>query len=188
MKAQQGILFAALAIGLAGSPHAIAAGPGIPIPAGHFSFTAQGTEASCVVGQSCIVLGLIEAGNMFRDSAGNACGSHTAVVNTVPPTASAPTIVPSVMTVLKSIQYDPSTGTGDAALTEYAGGSCNGVTFNSAGAVQILSGTLHFTVSNGENGNGGNRIDSIITALEYPGVGGFSITFTERQQKSSGNQ
>ena len=50
-----------------------------------------------------------------------------------------------------------------------------------------LPGTLHFAVSNGENGNGGDRIDSIVTALDIQGIGGFSITFTERQQKSAGN-
>jgi hypothetical protein len=97
-------------------------------------------------------------------------------------------VVPGVVTVLKLLNYDSATGTGDAALSEYSGGSCNGAAFSGSGAIQVVSGTLHFTVSNGENGNGGDRIDSIITALEIQGtpVPNFSIIFTERQQKSTG--
>jgi hypothetical protein len=141
------------------------------------------------VAGSCVTLNIIEAGNMVRDSAGNACGSHAAVVTIIPPAAAAPTVVPSVMTVLKPLSYDAATGTGDAALLEYIGGSCNGADFNDAGATQIVSGTLHFTVSNGENGNGGDRIDSVLTELvvQNAPVPNFSIVFTERQQKSTGH-
>jgi hypothetical protein len=100
-----------------------------------------------------------------------------AVVNTIPPGASPPVVVPSVTTVLKVTHYDPNTGTGDESLAEYSGGSYFGAHFNSNGATQELSGTLHFVVS-----DDGNRIDSVITALSIPGLGGFSISFTERQQ------
>ena len=129
---------------------------------------------------------------MVRDAAGNACGSHSAVVTTIPATAAPPTVVPSVMTVLKLNSYDPTTGTGDAALTEYFGGSCDGAIFNSTGALQIVSGSLHFTVSSGDNANGGATIDSILTSLTLllpspAPVPNFSITFTERQQKTAGN-
>ena len=184
MKTRTLMLCCTLMIG----SQAIAAGStGIALPGGHFSFTAQGTEANCAAGP-CITLNIIEAGNMVRDSAGNACGSHTAVVTLIPAANAPPIVVPSVITVLSLLSYDPSTGTGDAALSEYSGGSCNGAAFNSAGATQIVSGKLHFSVSNGENGNGGDRIDSIITELVVQGaaVPNFSIIFTERQQKSTG--
>jgi hypothetical protein len=126
---------------------------------------------------------------MVRDAAGNACGSHAAVVTTIPATAGPPIVVSSVITVLQLLSYDSATGTGDASLSEYSGGSCNGASFNSAGATQIVSGSLHFAVSNGENANGGDRIDSILTALNVVGapVPNFAITFTERQQKSAGH-
>lgn len=177
------LLLGALAIALAAGPQVMAAGADeIPFPAGKFSLTSQGSEASCS-GGSCVVLSVIEAGAMTRDREGNACGSHAAVVNTVPPSASPPTVVPSVTTVFKVTHYDPTTGTGDESLTEYSGGSCNGATFNSTGATQVVSGALHFAVS-----NGGNRIDSVITALNIRGLGGFSIRFTERRQQSAGNE
>ncbi len=183
------MLCGALAICCGAGSQAFAGGStGIALPSGNFSFTAQGSEANCG-GGSCITLNIIEAGNMVRDLTGNACGSHTAVVTFTPPAAAPPIVVPSVMTVLKLLSYDPATGTGDASLFEYSGGSCNGATFNAAGATQIVSGSLHFTVSNGENGNGGDRIDSVLTSLNVQGssVPNFSITFTERQQKSAGN-
>ena len=180
------ILCGALAICCGVGSQAFAGG--IALPSGHFSFTSQGSEANCS-GGSCVTLNIIEAGNMVRDSAGNACGSHTAVVTFTPATPGSPIVVPSVMTVLTLLNYDPATGTGDASLSEYNGGSCNGAIFNAAGATQTVSGSLHFTVSNGENGNGGDRIDSVLTSLNIFGspVPNFLITFTERQQKSAGN-
>jgi hypothetical protein len=129
------------------------------LPTGKFSITAEGTEASCS-GNSCVTLKIIEAGNVIRDALGNACGTHAAVVNTVPPGAAAPTVVPAVTMVLKVTDYNPNTGTGDESLAEYAGGSCVGANFNSNGATQVTAGTLHFVVS-----DEGNRIDSIITLL-----------------------
>jgi hypothetical protein len=174
-KLQGAMIQGALAVGLVAGPQAMAGGKPFP-PTGKFSITAQGTEASCS-GNSCTVLSIIEAGSLVRDAAGNACGTHVAVVNTVPPGASPPIVVPSVTMVLKVTHYDPNTGTGDESLAEYSGGSCVGAHFNSNGATQELSGTLHFVVS-----DDGNRIDSVITALSILGLGGFSISFTERQQ------
>lgn len=182
MKTRRAMLLGALAIGFAVGSQATAGGAGgIPFPIGQFSLTAQATEASCS-GGSCVTLNIIEAGAMTRDAQGNACGSHVAVVNTVPPSGAAPFVVPSVTTVMKVTYYDLTTGTGDESLAEYSGGSCNGATFNSTGATQLVTGTLHFTVS-----NGGNRIDSVVTALNLAGTGGYSISFTERQQQSAGN-
>ncbi len=178
MKTRRAMLLGALAIGLAIGSQAMA---GVPFPVGHFSLTAQATEASCS-GGGCVTLNIIEAGAMTRDAQGNACGSHVAVVNTVPPSGSPPIVAPSVTTVMKVTYYDPTTGTGDESLVEYSGGSCNGAIFNSTGATQLVTGTLHFTVS-----NGGNRIYSVVTALNIAGTGGYSISFTERQQQSAGN-
>ena len=189
LKTRSLMMCCALIVGSIVGSQAAAGGSGqIALPGGHFSFAAQGTEANCAAGP-CITLNIIEAGNMVRDSAGNACGSHTAVVTTIPPTAAPPIVVPSVITVLSLLNYDATTGTGDAALSEYSGGSCNGAIFNGTGSTQVVSGSLHFSVSNGENGNGGDRVDSIITALNIQGVAvpNFSIIFTERQQKSTGN-
>jgi hypothetical protein len=122
------------------------------------------------------VLSVIEAGAEVRDKAGNVCGTHTAVANTDPPGALPPTVVP-VTHVFKVINYDPTTGTGDEALTEYSGGECRGATFDGTRATQVLTGTLHFVIS-----GCGNRIDSVVTALNLSGVGGFSLSFTELQQ------
>ena len=183
MKTRRAMFLGALAISSAAGPQAMADGSGrIPLPTGNFSLTAHGSEASCS-GASCVVLSIIEAGAEVRDGVGNACGTHAAVVNTVPPGASPPTVVPSVTHVLKVIHYDPTTGTGDESLAEYSGGACHGAIFNSAGASQLVSGTLHFVIS-----NGGNRVDSIVTALNIPGLGGFSLSFTELQQESPENE
>jgi hypothetical protein len=172
-----------LAIGLAAGSQAMAGGWNqIPFPIGNFSLMAQGTEASCS-GNSCAELSVIEVGNVVRDASGNGCGTHAAVVNTVPPGASLLAAVPSVTFVVKVLHYDPTTGTGDESLNEYSGGSCQGAIFNNAGATQSVSGTLHFVVS-----SGGQRIDSIVTQLSIAGLGGYSISFTERQQASLGNQ
>ena len=188
MKTRASMLYSALMMSATLGSAAMAGGPpGIALPSGGFSFSAQGTEANCAA-NPCVTLNIIEAGHMVRDSAGNACGSHTAVVTTIPASGAPPIVVPSVVTVLKPLNYDATTGTGDAALSEYFGGSCNVAAFDATGETQIAGGTLHFTVSNGENGNGGDRIDSILTALNVQGapVPNFSITFTERQQKSVG--
>jgi hypothetical protein len=122
----------------------MAGGGGLPLPAGNFSLTAQGTEASCPAGSS-VTLSVIEAGAEVRDGMGNACGAHAAVVNTVPPGASPPTVVPSVTAVLKVIHYDLASGTGDESLNEYSGGTCIGANFINTGATQLVSGTLHLS-------------------------------------------
>src|SRR5262249_8418845 len=63
-----------------------------------------------------------EAGATVRDSAGNGCGTHTAVVAFSPPVPQAPFVVP-VTHVFKVTKYDPTTGIGDQSLTEYSGGT-----------------------------------------------------------------
>jgi hypothetical protein len=177
VNTRRSVMFVALAIGLGTAPQAMAGGPPY-LPTGRFAITAEGTEASCS-GNNCVTLKIIEAGNVTRDAAGNACGTHTAVVNTVPPGAAPPTVVPAVTMVLKVKDYNQNTGTGDESLAEYSGGSCVGANFNSNGATQVTAGTLHFVVS-----DEGNTINSVITSLSIGGslASGYSISFRERQQ------
>jgi hypothetical protein len=175
------MLLGAFALGLVATSEATAGSP-IALPSGNFSFAAEGTEAACSTG-SCPVLNIIEIGSSLRDKSGNACGTHTAVVNFLPPTGAAPTTA-TITHVMQVNHYDPSTGTGDMSLTEYFGGSCNGTVFNnSSGGTQVVTGTLHFVVS-----NGGNRIDSIVTLLNVAGgAGGYSLKFKEMRQDNSAN-
>jgi hypothetical protein len=86
MRTRRAAFLGALAIGFAAIAQAMAMAGGsrLALPVGNFSLTAQGTEASCP-GTSCVTLGIIEAGAEVRDRMGNACGTHAAVVNTVPP-------------------------------------------------------------------------------------------------------
>ena len=183
MKSQRAMLLGALAIGLAAGSQATAGGS-IPLPAGNFSLTVSGSEWSCS-SSPCGVLNIIEAGATVRDSKGNGCGTHVAVVNNSPPGPAAP-IVATITHVFKVTGYDPATGIGDQSLTEYFGGTCNGVTFiPTANTVLVTTGVLHFVVS-----EGGNRIDNVVTSLNLEGTPatGFSLTFTERSQSSQNQQ
>lgn len=183
MKSRRAMFFGAMAIGLAAGSQAIAGGS-IPLPHGNFSVTVNGSESSCTSPNSCIQLNIIEAGATMRDSAGNGCGTHTAVVTFSPPVPAAP-IVAQVTHVFKVTNYDPTTGIGDQLLTEYSGGKCSGAIFIQGSATQSVSGTLHFVVS-----EGGNRIDNVVTALNFgttPATN-FSLTFTERSQSSQNQQ
>jgi hypothetical protein len=182
MGPRRAMFFAALVIGLTTGSQVMAAGQ-IPLPYENFSLTVAGTECAGS-GSPCPALNIIEAGATVRDAAGNGCGTHVAVVNTLPPSASAPTVA-LITHVFKLNSYDPATGIGDQTLTEYVGGTCNGAIFKGGASVtQVTNGTLHFVVS-----DGGNRIDNILTALDVFGnpATGFSITFTERRQQSPGN-
>src|ERR1700730_16506719 len=157
---------------LAANPAAMAWDPeGIPLPAGHFSYTEQGSAAECLnptsgAPESCSASGvrvvpvsILCNGAETRDGTGNVCETEVAVVSTLPVNASPPT-VQTVQNVYKLLNYDPRTGTGDESYTSYVRGACNGATFNSAGAMKIATGTVHFVVT-----DNGNRIDSVVTAL-----------------------
>ena len=178
------MFFGALAISLAASSQAMAGGS-IPLPAGNFSLTVSGSESSCSSSTSCVTLNIIEVGATVRDSTGNGCGTHVSIVNTSPPGSAIPQ--PATVThVFKLIRYDPATGIGDQSLTEYFGGTCNGVNFvNTGNPVLVATGVLHFAVS-----AGGNGIDNIVTSLNVEGnpATGFSVTFTERSQSSQNQQ
>ena len=186
MKSRRAMFFGVLAIGLAANSQAIAGS--IPLPSGNFGLTVNGSESSCTSPTSCIQLNIIEAGATVRDSAGNGCGTHTAVVAFSPPVPQAPFVVP-VTHVFKVTKYDPTTGIGDQSLTEYSGGTCNGAIFNNTGATLSVTGTLHFVVS-----EGGNRIDNVVTSLNFAGPSGpvpatnFLLTFMERRQSSQNQQ
>jgi hypothetical protein len=187
MKSRRAMFFGALAIGLAASSQVMAGGS-IPLPSGNFSVTVNGSESNCTSPTSCIQLNIIEAGATVRDSAGNGCGTHTAVVAFSPPVQGPPIVVP-VTHVFKVTSYAPATGIGDQSLTEYSGGKCNGAIFDNAGATLSVTGTLHFVVS-----EGGKRIDNVVTSLNFAGPSGpvpatnFLLTFTERAQSSGQNQ
>jgi hypothetical protein len=182
-------LWSLLAVTLAAGPQAIAMGQdGIPLPSGHFSFTDEGSGAICVnpasgapesctaSGVAAVPLNIREAGALTREEGGNACVTITSVLSALPVGASPPSVVVEHV-VLKVTDYDSTTGTGDEAGTDYIGGACNGATFHSAGATQSGTGTLHFVVS-----DGGNRIDSIFTALGGASYGAFSVSTTELRQ------
>src|SRR6516164_3483955 len=144
MKSRR-MFFGALAISLVAGSQAVAGGS-IPLPAGNFSLTVSGSESSCSSSTSCVVLNIIEVGATVRDSAGNGCGTHVAVVNTSPPSTTQ--FVVPVTHVFKVTKYDPTTGIGDQALTEYSGGKCNGAIFvNTLNLQPETSGVLHFAVS-----------------------------------------
>ena len=175
MKTRRYMLFGGLAIIAFAGSQAIAGG--ISLPSGHFSFQVHGDESSCS-GNSCTQANLIEIGAEVRDTGGNACGTHVAVVTPVQPGTAPPQVVP-VTAVMKVMQYDPTNGVGKESLTEYLGGTCNGAELDSKGSTQILTGTLSFAVS-----DRGNRIDSIVTSLTYPGATAYSLTFTKSRQSA----
>jgi hypothetical protein len=188
------ILWVVLAGALAASPKAIAwEQDGIPLPAGRFSTTLQGSEAECVNPangnpESCstkgvlvVPLSVLENGALTRDSTGNACGALTAIFTALPVNASPPTVLANLHVTIKVLNYDPKTGTGDESFTVYIGGACDGATFKSAGATKIASGASHFVVT-----HEGNRIDGAFTALTgAPGLiafGAFSVSETQLRQ------
>jgi hypothetical protein len=81
------------------------------------------------------------------------------------------------VTVVKQVtDYDPSTGSGDYSVTNYTGGSCNGVNFVSSGSTLSSTSTDHF-----QDSENGNRRDYVIETGTNPtnSLGTFSITGVE---------
>ena len=154
----------------------------IPFPAGQFSFTSQGSfaicldpstfaEEPCTTGGALVLpLAVLDNGASVFDKSGNSCTTYTQVNTDLPVDASPPSVTANIHLAGKPLDYDSSTGTGDNSITGYTGGSCNGATFDGSGATEIYSATAHFVVS-----EGGNRLDSIITALTNPAnsIGAF---------------
>src|SRR5438132_8498579 len=163
MKNRAVVMLAVMLVAFAAivSQKAIADGEqhGIPLPAGRFSGTVQGSLAFCLnpstfAEESCTTSGvlvvplsvLINGAETF-DNEGNACGAFAEVDSNLPVDASPPSVTPNEHVVAKVLNYDSTTGTGDGSFTGYIGGTCNGVTFDSTGATQISSGTDHFVVT-----------------------------------------
>lgn len=158
---------------------------GIPLRAGKFSASVQGTFAVCLdpntfAPESCSTggalifpLSLLQNGSGTSDQQGNACANYTEVDTALPPSTFPPTVTTNEHNVSKFIDYDPTSGTGDVSSTGYVGGTRNGATFDSTGATQTSSSTAHVVLS-----NDGNRSDFIVTQVTNPtnSIGSFSIS------------
>jgi hypothetical protein len=104
------------------------------------------------------------------------CEIRVESVAALPPIAYPPP-TPGNTTVVKQVtDYDPSTGSGDYSITNYTGGSCNGVNFNSSGSTLISTATAHF-----QDSENGNRRDYMDTTLTNPtnSIGSFTIQAVE---------
>ncbi|MBV8360825.1 MAG: hypothetical protein JO189_23260 [Deltaproteobacteria bacterium] len=157
----------------------------IPLRAGKFSATVQGTFAVCLdpttfalescstAGTLVVPLSLLQNGSGTSDGQGNACANYTEVDTTLPPDNLPPHVTTNEHNVAKFIDYDPNTGTGDVSSTGYVGGRCIGARFDSEGATKTARSTAHVVLS-----NDGNRTDFIVTQLTNPtsSIGSFSIS------------
>jgi hypothetical protein len=164
---------------------------GIPLLAGQFSSTLQGSLAICLnptsfALESCSTSGalvaplsVLAAGAYTQDNAGNSCAAYTEVDSDLPVNASPPTVTANEHVSAKVVNYDPTTGIGDGSFTAYAGGACNGSTLDSTGATELSTGTDHFVIS-----KDGNRGDYIFTSLTNStgSIGDFSLAGTDLKQ------
>ena len=178
------------AIALAMSHSVTQAGEGqqsIPLRqlAGGYSFTEQGSFAGCFsrsfVEEPCDTAGVVVFpvtalvnGQVTMDSNGNGCATLASTISNLPVDATPPLVLLTEHAVIKSLHYDPETGSGDFAAHNFKGGECNGADFGNAGATAGSTSTDHFVAS-----NNGKRIDSIITSfIDHPvnGIGDFSLS------------
>ena len=162
----------------------------LPLKAGQASTTLTGSFAICLnpttfAEEACTTphvasfpLTIVSVGYIIADAQGNSCQTFTQTVSDFPVNISPP-FVSSDHSVGKLLDYNPHTGSGDAAFITYSGGHCHGAYFDKTGATKVSSGTVHFTVS--ENGN---RLDSVVTKLIDPlnGIGDFSLYGVNRAQ------
>ena len=167
----------------------------IPLTAGQFSITAQGSVTACVnpntlqleacgtLGELIVPVSIVRVGVDTFDQQGNFCVSAADVeAPNIPPLY--PIVMPPIVTADlhvagKVLDYDPSTGSGDYTFTTYSGGTCSGAIFNSTGATQIASGYDHIVIT--ENGS---RFDGIAIKITNPtnSILGFSYSFTGLRQ------
>jgi hypothetical protein len=168
---------------------------GIPLSAGQFSQTFQGSFALCLdptsfAEESCsttavlvIPLSILDNGVIASDETGNSCATITEVDSDLPVDASPPNVTANEHSVGTLLNYDSTTGTGNGSFTNYIGGACNGATFDSTGATELASGTNHFVVT-----DNGNRVDFLITSITNPtgSIGDFSASGTNLRQTRSG--
>jgi|SRR5262249_9999824 len=152
---------------------------------GNYSDTLKGSFAVCLSPtspfpeESCstkgalvIPLSIVTAGHVALDKEGNSCETGTQIVSGLPVDISPPQVTP-FHNVEKRLNYDPTTGTGDASFTTYVGGTCHGAKFDSTGATVLNTGTIDFVAS-----DDGKSIKGVITSLTDPvgGIGDFSLS------------
>lgn len=160
--------------------------------AGTFSFTLNGALALCLgntpdrppalcgsPNSTVVPSTVVEVGVYTFDTAGTACGTLTETEAASPVGTASPT-VRVLHSVLQTTVYDPTTGQGDASVTNYVGGQCTGATFDSTGTTVASNQTYHFALS-----SGGQRLDFVVTShipLAGLGTGGFSLSGTFLRQ------
>jgi hypothetical protein len=140
-----------------------------------FCFNAAFTEEIACTNPAAVAAPVtdLEVGNGERNAQGG-CESRVVTYAALPP-ITVPPIVENQTVVYQITDYDPSTGAGDANFTNYTGGSCNGVNFNSSGATAVSTSTDHF-----QDSENGNRRDFVVTATTNPTTGTFSLHRVER--------
>lgn len=194
MKARYAIALALMLIGPTVSlvQEAIAQDE-IPLTMGQFSISVQGTVAACfnpvtsaqepcsAAGALVVRVSILRIGIETIDGRGNFCVTATDVESALD--ARPPIVTPNLHVAGKVLNYGAASGTGDNSFTTYAGGTCNGATFDSTGAIESASGNDHFVVT-----DNGNRFDGMATRITTPAgsVGGFSYSFTGLRQKTPG--
>jgi hypothetical protein len=99
-----------------------------------------------------------------RDKAGNTCVVINITSAPVSGTNSPALGNPPQTFVITTISFDPTTGSGTESFSQYQGGGCNGVVFNSAGATLVATGTQSLAVS-----DSGKRIEIITTSFNAVG-------------------
>ena len=167
----------------------------IPLTIGQFSISAQGTVAACfnpvtsaqepcsAPGALAVRVSIVRTGIDTIDRQGNFCITATDVESALD--ARPPIVTPNLHVAGKVLNYDAASGTGDNSFTTYAGGTCNGATFDRTGAIEVASGNDHFVVA-----DNGNRFDGIATRITTPAgsIGGFSYSGTGPRQKTRGTK
>jgi hypothetical protein len=193
MKARFGVLMVMLVAFAAVLGQKAIAGKdngGIPLLAGQFSSTAQGSVAICLnptsfAEESCSTSGvlvvpfsLLDNGAGTLDSAGNTCFTYNEVDSNFPVDASPPSVF-VYHVVGTGVSYDSTTGTGAGSFTSYSGGQCNGATFDNNAATVVSSGEDHFVIT-----DDGKRLDFLITKLTNAtsSIGDFSFSGTSLRQ------
>ncbi|MBV9481569.1 MAG: hypothetical protein JO249_12580 [Acidobacteria bacterium] len=146
---------------------------GIPEPSGSYAVSVHGSFALCLnpsenfAAGACGASGVTAYPVSFEEvgtityASGIGCESVYQVLAALPssPAYTAPNIVsPNAHTVVKITSYDAATGVGTASFTGYTGGSCNGASFDSSGAIETATGTLQIVVT-----EGGKRNEVLVT-------------------------
>jgi hypothetical protein len=159
--------------------------------AGPFSLRASGSLAVCLnpttlATEGCTTsdvliypLTIVENGTINRDSEGNICETDTNATSALPPNAQ-PSSSATSYTVGKLTDYDPTLGQGDYSITGYSGGKCVGSSFDSSGATETGTGTVHIVVTSPD------RVDIVLTsytAAPVSDVESFSLSGYELRRK-----